>query len=78
MMEREVHLELTVHQFYCPSCHHYHTQEVDFAASNKSYTHRQAKYVFELCQKQSYKKISDIVNMNPKTVERLVLMRIMG
>lgn len=73
MMEREVHLELTVHQFYCSSCHHYHTQEVDFAAPNKSYTHRQAKYVFELCQKQSYKEISAIVNMNSKTVERLVL-----
>lgn len=73
MVEREVHLELAVHQFYCPSCNNYHTQEVPFADSNKSYTHRQAKYVFELCQKQSYQEISAIVNMNTKTVERLVL-----
>jgi transposase len=71
--EREVFLLVTVRQFRCPTCGSCPTEQIDFAESNKSYTHRQAKFVFMLCQKQSYTEIGAIVNMHSKTVERLVL-----
>lgn len=70
---REVYLLITLRQFLCLKCGSCPTEKVGFADPNKSYTHRQAKYVFELCKKQSYKEIGAIVNMHPKTVERLVL-----
>ena len=70
---REVYLLVTVRQFHCPLCNSYHTELLDFADANKSYTRRQAKYVFELCKKQSYAEIATVVNMHPKLVERLVL-----
>ncbi len=71
--DREVYLLVTVRQFHCSSCGHYHSEPLSFADANKSYTHRQSKYIFELCKKQSYKEIGAIVNMHAKTVERLVL-----
>lgn len=71
--EREVFLLVTVRQFRCITCGSCPTEQIDFADANKSYTHRQAKYVFTLCQKQSYAEIGAIVNMHAKTVERLVL-----
>jgi transposase len=71
--EREVFLLVTVRQFRCLTCGSCPTEQIDFADPNKSYTHRQAKYVFTLCQKQSYAEIGAIVNMHAKTVERLVL-----
>ena len=55
--EREVFLLVTVRQFRCITCGSCLTEQIDFADSNKSYTHRQAKYVFILCQKQSYAEI---------------------
>lgn len=70
---REVHLLVKVREFYCSSCHKYHTENLDFAYPNKGYTARQSKYIFELCQKQSYQEIGAITNMHKKTVERLVL-----
>lgn len=71
--EREVFLLVTVRQFRCSTCGSCPTEQIDFADSNKSYTHRQAKFIFILCQKQSYTEIGAIVNMHSKTVERLVL-----
>lgn len=71
--EREVYLLVTLHQFRCTTCGSCPTERIDFADSNKSYVHSQAKYVFILCQKQSYPEIGAIVNTHPKTVERLVL-----
>ncbi len=70
---REVFLLVDVHQFYCRSCNKYHTETLNFADSHKSYTHRQSKYIFELCLKQSYTEVGAVVNMHSKTVERLVL-----
>ena len=70
---REVYLLVTIRQFLCLVCGSCPTEKVDFANPSKSYTHRQAKYVFEICKKQSYTETGAIVNMNPKTVERLVL-----
>jgi len=71
--QREVFLLVTLRQFRCLACGSCPTEKVDFADPNKSYTHRQAKYVFTLCRKQSYSEIGAIVNMHAKTVERLVL-----
>jgi transposase len=70
---RTVYLMVTIRQFYCPKCDKHHAERLDFADSSKSYTHRQAQFIFELCQKQSYKEIGAIVDMHSKTVERLVL-----
>lgn len=71
--DREVYLLVTVRQFSCTSCGHYHTECPDFADSNKCYTHRQSRYIFEICKKQSYQEVAAIVNMSSKTIERVVL-----
>lgn len=71
--DREVFLTVNVRQFYCRSCNKYHTESLNFADPNKSYTHRQSKYIFELCAKQCCTEVGAIVNMHSKTVERLVL-----
>lgn len=68
---REVYLIIQVKQFYCPDCGRYFTQQIPFADSNKSYTHRQSKWVFELSRKQAISEVGAIVNMHSKTVERI-------
>lgn len=68
---REVYLIIHVKQFYCPDCGRYFTQQIPFADSNKSYTHRQSKWVFELSRKQAISEVGAIVNMHSKTVERI-------
>ncbi|NER04415.1 MAG: ISL3 family transposase [Okeania sp. SIO3C4] len=73
MASREVYLLLKVRQFYGSSCHHYFTESLDFAASGKSYTHRQADFMFLICRKQSYQEAAAILNMHSKTLERSVL-----
>ena len=70
---REVWLKVTVRQFFCRSCQHYFYEPLCFADAHRSYTHRQSKYVFLLAQKQSAVEVGCLVNMVPKTVERLVL-----
>lgn len=70
---REVFLSVKVRQFYCLDCDKYHTEILDFADSHKSYTHRQSKFIFLLCKKQTYKEVGAIMNLNSKTVERIVL-----
>lgn len=68
---REVYLHIRVKQFYCPNCKSYFTQKIPFADSNKSYTHRQSKWIFELSRKQPLSEVGAIVNMHAKTVERI-------
>ena len=70
---REVWLDVMVRQFICVSCNRYYHETLSFAGLNKSYTKRQAKFIFLMCQKQNYTEVGCIVNMNPKTVERLML-----
>ena len=70
---REVWLEVTVRQFNCVPCNRYFQETLSFADLNKSYTKRQAKFIFLLCQKQSYTDVGSVVNMHSKTVERLML-----
>lgn len=68
---REVYLHIRVKQFYCRSCKSYFTQKIPFADSNKSYTHRQSKWIFELSRKQPLSEVGALVNMHAKTVERI-------
>ena len=68
---REVYLELRLKQFYCPICNTYSIQSIPFADSNKSYTHRQAKWIFEMSVKQPLSEVAAISNMCNKTVERI-------
>jgi transposase len=70
---RQVWLELSVRQFHCKNCNRYFQEDLDFVDLGKSYTHRQAQYIFLLCKKQSYTEVGAIVDMCPKTVERLML-----
>lgn len=68
---REVHLVVRVKQFYCADCNCYFTQTIPFADSNKSHTHRQEKWIFELSRKQPLSEVGAILNINSKTVERI-------
>ncbi|GAA4008031.1 hypothetical protein GCM10022408_20200 [Hymenobacter fastidiosus] len=71
--ERAVYLMVSVRQFRCPTCGSCPTERLPFADANKSYTHRQARYVFAFYRKQPYSEVGAIVGMHAKTVERLVL-----
>ena len=71
--EREVYLLVEVRQFRCPTCGSCPTERLPFADANKSYTHRQARYVFSLARKQACSEVAAVVNMQARTVERLVL-----
>jgi transposase len=68
---REVYLELRLKQFYCPICETYFTQSIPFADANKSYSHRQAKWIFEMSVKQPLSEVAALTNMGNKTVERI-------
>jgi transposase len=70
---RHVHLLVKMRQFYCKNCNRYYTETLDFADLNKEYTHRQSNYMFCLARKQCYTEVAAIVDVSPKTVERIVL-----
>ena len=70
MSGKEVWLYLRVRQFEC-ECDHYFHEPFSWVAPGKSYTLRQAKFIFELCARQPFSEVGAIVNMNAKTVERL-------
>lgn len=72
---RHVYLDVTMRQFYCSDCNRYYSEELDFADLNKDFTHRQTDYMFCLARKQSYTEVAAIVDVSPKTIERLVLAR---
>jgi len=67
---RKVFLHLLVHQYDC-ECGRTFSEIFDFALPSKSYTNRQAKYVFELSAKQSHLQAAAISDMSHKTVERI-------
>lgn len=73
MGERYVYLRVKIRQYYCKSCNRYYSETLDFADLNKEYTHRQTDYMFCLARKQSYTEVAAIVDVSPKTIERLVL-----
>jgi transposase len=68
---RQVWLHVELRQFVCQDCNRYFTETLSFADSSKSYTHRQAKWIFECCRYQSFTAVGALLDINPKTVERI-------
>ena len=68
---REVWLHIRVSQFVCPTCNRYFFDNPKWIAPGKSYTKRQAKWIFELCERQAFTQVGALVNLSWKTVERL-------
>ena len=73
LCSREVYLCVKMRQFYCSECNRHFTEVLDFADMNKSHTHRQTDFMFLLANKLSYTEVGAIINVNAKTVERIVL-----
>ena len=73
MSGRQVWLHLEMKQYECVTCRRFFTQRLSWADPNKSYTRRQAKFIFEMCRHQSYSQVGAIVDMHAKSVERLFL-----
>lgn len=69
--EREVWLHVKVPQFCCPTCKRYFFHNPEWVVSGKSYTKRQAKWIFEMCQKQAFTQVAQLTDMCHKTAERL-------
>jgi transposase len=68
---KQVWLHLRVPQLVCTSCPRYFMAAADWVSPGKSYTRRQAKWVFELCAKQPFSEVAALVGLSHKTVERL-------
>ena len=71
MSGRKVYLRLEVLQYHCPNCKRTHSQNFDFVESGKSHTKRQSKWIFELSAKQNHKEVGALLDIVPKTVERI-------
>lgn len=68
---RKVILHLLVHQYDCDCCHRTFSEKFDFVEPNKSYTKRQAKWVFEMSAQQSYYRVAALIGFSNKTIERI-------
>lgn len=68
---KQVWLDIRVAQFVCHTCCRYFTESPAWVEPGKSYTKRQAKWVFDMCAKQPFTEVGALVDMNHKTVERL-------
>jgi len=68
---RKVFLHLLVKQYECETCGRTYSQQFSFASKGKSYTKRQAKWIFEMCKKQSHTEVGSLLDMNAKTVENI-------
>jgi transposase len=68
---RQVWLQIQLRQLLCPACNRFFNQPLNFADPAKSYTHRQAKWVVECCARQPFSEVGALLDMCPKTVERL-------
>lgn len=68
---KEVWLHIRLPQFVCIPCNRYFTAQPDWLIKGKSYTKRQAKWIFCLCEQQPFKQVACLVNLNVGTVENL-------
>ena len=68
---REVWLHIAVPQFFCITCNRYFFDNPDWVVSGKSYTKRQAKWIFEMSKQQAFTQVGALTNMSHKTVERI-------
>ena len=71
VFNREVWIQLTIPPFTCVTCQRYFLAHPDWVMPGKSYTRRQAKWVFEMCEKQAFTQVGALENMGAKTVENL-------
>lgn len=71
ILEKEVWLHLWVKHYVCKNCKRYFSEDFDFVEPNKSYTKRQAKWVFMCCAKQPFSEVGALLNIHSKTVERI-------
>lgn len=71
MSGRQVWLQLRIRPFVCQDCNRYFSESVGFAQDGKSYTQRQAKWVVECCARQPFTEVGALLDVCPKTVERL-------
>jgi len=69
--ECKVILHLLVHQYDCDDCHRTFSEKFDFVEKNKSYTKRQAKWIFEMSAQQSHYRVAAITGFSHKTIERI-------
>ena len=68
---RRVFLHLSVKQYECQNCGRMHSQVFNFLSKGKSYTDRQAKWIFEMSKKQCHTEVAVLLDMNAKTVENI-------
>ena len=68
---RKVILHLLVHQYDCDCCGRNFSEKFDFVEPNKSYTKRQAKWVFEMSAQQSHYRVAALIGYSHKTIERI-------
>lgn len=68
---KEVWLHLRVPQLACTMCPRYFVTPPEWIMPGKTYTHRQAKWVFEMCAKQPFTEVAALIGLSHKTVERL-------
>jgi len=68
---RQVWLHLSVKQYECDNCGRTHSQSFEFVEKGKSYTKRQAKWIFMMCKKQSHTEVGALLDINSKTVENI-------
>ena len=71
ILRKEVWLHIRVKNYVCIPCQRYFTEDFDFVESNKSYTKRQAKWIFLCCAKQPFTAVGSLLNIQAKTVERI-------
>ena len=67
---KEVWLHLQVRQLEC-SCGRFFQESFNWVDSGKSYTHRQAKFIFECSAKQPFTEAGALMNIQAKQVERM-------
>ncbi|MFT5617995.1 MAG: transposase [Arenicella sp.] len=58
-------------QFHCAICNRYFFDNPDWVVSGKSYTERQEKWIFEMCEKKNFMQVAQLADMCHRTVERL-------
>lgn len=68
---RKVILHLLVNQYHCDFCNRTFSEKFNFVEPNKSYTKRQAKWVFEMSAQQSHYRVAALMDYSNKTVERM-------
>ncbi len=68
---KQVWLHLRVPQLACLTCPRYFSASPEWVMPGKTYTRRQAEWIFDMCAKQPFTEVAALVGLSHKTVERL-------